>query len=89
MICKNCGHEILEYCYSVPANAGGSLTGVRQSYVYYHVSGFMKYGKSYCWEWVRPITGEVKRWVDPADWCLCDNPEPPEVEKYEFASTPE
>jgi len=45
------------------------------------------YGKSYCWERVGPVTGEIKGWLDPADWCLCDNPEPSEVEKYEFTST--
>jgi len=93
MICKNCGHNIVEYCYSVMADADGSTGSNKQLYVYYHVSGFMKYGKSYCGEWVRPITGEVKKWVDPTDWCLCDNPEPltepsySQVEKYESTST--
>jgi hypothetical protein len=82
MICKNCGHNIVQYLYSVPTDANSSQT----VYVYYHMSGFIKYGKSYCWERVGPITGAVKAWLDPTDWCLCDNPEPPEVEKYEFAS---
>ena len=87
MICKNCGHKIVQYLYSVMADADGSTTGNKQLYVYYHMSGFIKYGKSYCWERVGPVTGEIKGWLDPADWCLCDNPEPSEVEKYEFAST--
>jgi len=87
MICKNCGHNIVQYLYSVMANADGSTTGNKQLYVYYHMSGFIKYGKSYCWERVGPVTGEVKGWLDPTEWCLCDNPEPPEVEKYEFTST--
>jgi len=86
MICKNCGHKIVQYLYSVMADADGSTTGNKQLYVYYHMSGFIKYGKSYCWERVGPVTGEVRGgWM--TDWCLCDNPEPPEEEKYEFTST--
>jgi hypothetical protein len=83
MICKNCGHNIVQYFYSIPTDVNSSKT----VYVYYHMSGFIKYGKSYCWERVGPVTGEVKGWLDPTEWCLCDNPEPPEVEKYEFTST--
>jgi len=74
MICKNCGHEIVEYYYSVQDNTTGPPAR-REFAVYQHVGGSIFNGKSVCSKRLRPITN-IEDWADTAGWCPCDNPEP-------------